>query len=238
MTTGDYFGFWILDSGLKSKDALQEASRDAQIIGRCRTVKNPRMVIVRCIAILLVGVSAGCTGSGTVQFASLDMTRVDPPPARVQTVQFGRVSWWTDEVDGTLRIAFEKDAPSLLGEIGRVIVQLSLRLEKLPAGPSREYKLGPSELRGRVRVGATETRLASASGVAVIDRVSESVLRLIATRRTMQLLGGWGTGARLLVLGEFRAVREEGVGARIYEETESNDFVRPAIPAASQPASR
>src|SRR5262245_63933546 len=100
------------------------------------------MTLGRFIVILSI-VLAGCSGSGTFQFASLDMTRVDPPPARVQTVQFGRASWWTDEVDGTLRIAFEKDAPSLLGEIGRVIVQLSLRLEKLPAGPSREYKLGP-----------------------------------------------------------------------------------------------
>jgi hypothetical protein len=200
------------------------------------------MLSVRCIAVLALVVLTGCAGSGTFQFASLDMTRIDPPPAQVQTVQFERAFWWTDEIDGTLRIAFEKDAASLLGEIGRVIVQISLRLEKPPAGPSREYKLGPAEMRGRVRVGAMETRLASASGVAVIDRVREGVfrgaLRLIATRRSMQLLGGWGSGARLLVLGEFEAVRDRDAGRRIYSDTESSDFSRPAPRASSQPTTR
>lgn len=170
------------------------------------------------------------------------MTRVDPPPARVQTVRFDRALWWTDEADGTLRIAMEKDAPSLLGEIGRVIVQLSLRLEKPPAGPTRQYTLGPAELRGRIRVGALETRLATASGVAVIDRVREGVfrgaVRLIATRRSMQLLGGWSSGPRVLLLGEFEALHHADAGKRVYDDTESSDFARPAFRPTSRPSSQ
>ncbi|MBI5865422.1 MAG: hypothetical protein HZB38_13130 [Planctomycetes bacterium] len=185
---------------------------------------------------------AGCSGGGSFEFASLDMTKIDPPPPRVQRVPVDRAYWWVDAEDGSLRVAMQRNAPSLLGEIGRVLVRMSLRLEKPPAGASRQYAIRSGEFRGRIRVGASEARMTSAFGTAVIDRVDgnriHGAVRLTANRQILQLLGGWGAASRTLVLGEFDAVPAKAEGRSIYADTESNDFTRPPLrPPTSKPAS-
>ncbi len=199
---------------------------------------EPRCLIfaVSCFS-LLVG---GCAGRGLVEFASLDFATIDPPPPRVQRVSFERAFWHVEESDGTLRVGLEKDAASLLGEIGRVRVEISFRLDKMPAGAGKQYRLRSQEMRCRVRVGAAESRLSSATGIATIDRVDGRRLRgqfrVIASRRTLQLLGGWADGPRALMLGEFEAVLDAEQCAAIYASTEENDFGRPPAQATSQPA--
>lgn len=193
--------------------------------------------------VLLLGLLlTGCSGRGMIEFASLEFASIEPPPPRVQRVEFDRAYWMTDETDATLRVALEKDAPSLLGEIGHVVIQISLRLEKLPAGASRQYRLGPDELRGRIRVGAAESRLVSAGGIAAIDKLAgdriRGVLRVITTRRVLQMLGGWGRGPRALLLGEFEALHDPGRCREIYAATEADDFGRPPFSPASRPASQ
>lgn len=191
---------------------------------------------IACCGALLIG----CAGRGALEFASLEFATIDPPPPRVLRVSLDRAFWHVDDRDGTLRIGLEKDAASLLGEIGRVRVQISLRLDKPPAGPTKQYSLRTSEMRGRVRVGAAESRLLSATGIAAIDRVDGHRLRgqfrMIATRRTLQLLGGWANGPRALILGEFEALLDAEQCEAIYAATEEDDFGRPPASSASQPA--
>lgn len=206
---------------------------------RAAPLRPARLFRILTVGLLAAAV-AGCAGRGAVEFASLDLAAIDPPPPHVQRITFEKVFWYVEEADGTLRLALDKDAPSLLGEIGRVRVQISLRLEKLPAGPTRQYPLRTNEMRCRIRVGAAESRLLSATGMAAIDRVDGRRLRgqfrLIATRRTLGLLGGWVNGPRALLLGEFEAVSGRDQCKAIYAATEENDFARPPIAPTSQPA--
>ena len=89
----------------------------------------------------------------------------------------------------------------------RLELQMSLVLEKLPAGVARNYELGNQTMRGRIRFAAWESRLASLVGIAAVYREGDDRLRcsmrLQATRVTSQILGNWGKPIRYLVLGEI-----------------------------------
>ena len=183
----------------------------------------------------------GCTGSGRLEFASLDFRTVDPPAPRVSPVSVQECYWWTDP-DGQVWIAMQSRRTAFLIPKLRFHFQLSLALERLPAGRARNYKLGRRELRVRVRFGPWESRFSSQTGIAALyrergDRLRGSV-RVQTSRVSMRWLGGWGKPVRYLMLGSFTAVHDEQRGRAIVEATESGGWGRgtPRRPA-SQPAS-
>lgn len=197
---------------------------------------------IRRRAFLGVGILAsllalsGCRGGGDVQIVSLDFRSIDPPTPRVFELSFDKCAWKTD-ADGRLWLAMSRDMRSILGPLGRVQFELSMRLEKLPSGKARNYSLAADEVRVRIRTALSETRLMSTAGILALYREGGDVVRgsfrFQANRYTLQILGGWTPGARFLFLGHFIAVPDEGDAAAIIESTEGPGFERGDAPPRS-----
>ncbi len=192
------------------------------------------------VALLLV--SLGCTGRGRLEFASLDFRAVDPPPPRVVPLNVQECYWWTDQA-GKVWIAMRSEKTPVLFPMLRFQFQLSLVLDKLPAGLARNYALGGRALRARGQRGPLHARFSSHVGVAALYRERGNRLRgsvrAQTSRVSLQWLGGWSKPVRYLMLGSFTAVYDEQRGRAILEATESDGWGRgtPRRPA-SQPASR
>ncbi len=191
------------------------------------------------LALLLF--STGCHGGGRLELTSLSFKSVDPPAPRVSSVKLRECYWWTDDA-GQVWIAMQAQWSFWFNPKLRLELQMSLVLEKLPAGVARNYQLGNQTMRGRIRFGLWESRLASQVGIAAVYRESgdrlRGSMRLQATRVTSQLLGNWGRPVRYLVLGDFTAVHDEQRGRVIAELTESSGWnrkptSRPAIQTTS-----
>jgi hypothetical protein len=188
---------------------------------------------------LLLLVTTGCTGSGRLEFASLDFKAIDPPAPRVSPLKVRECYWWTDEL-GQVWIAMQRRADPFFNPRLRFEFQLSLVLEKLPAGPARNYELRRPALRARVKFGPWESRFASQVGIAALYRASgdrlRGSLRAQTTRASLQFLGGWSEPVRYMMLGSFTAVHDKQRGRPIAEMTESAGWDRAPPPSpASQP---
>lgn len=150
--------------------------------------------------------------------------------------------WWTDE-DGQLWIAMQRQQTPLFYPKMRFEFQLSLALERLPAGTARNCKVDRTTLRARIRFGPWESRFSSRVGIVAVYRESRDRLRgsmrLQAVRVASQWLGGWGKPTRYLMLGSFTAVPDEQRGRAIAEATESSGWGRDSSarpPVTSRPA--
>ncbi len=135
----------------------------------------------------------------------------------------------------------ERDKPWMLG-LEHFVFQLSLSLEKPPAGRARNYLVSRRELRAVARFGPAESRFVSISGIVALYRKPHDRLRgsfrLQVAQQAQKLLGlgGWSRPRRYLTLGTFTAVHDEERGRRIAAETESFGWDRK--PPASRPARR
>lgn len=168
----------------------------------------------------------GCQSAGRVEFASLDFRAIDPPSPEVSRLALNHCYWWEDE-QGRVWIAMEHERPVLLG-VERLTCQLSLLLEKLPAGRARNYHATRRQLRGVARLGPAQARFVSTAGIVALYREAGERLRgsfrLRVSQHSQQLLGGWSKPVRFLMLGEFVATRNEEAGRRILAETESDGW--------------
>jgi len=177
---------------------------------------------------------AGCSGRARIELASLAFNSIDPPPPRTTRVNFNECYWWTDSQD-RVRIAMRRVVKPLLIPLAGYEFQLSLVLERLPAGRARNYQVGLNALRGWAHVGPFYVRFASRQGIAALYREPgeglRGSLRLHVQRQVSRLLGGWGASTRYLMFGALSAVHDERRGRDILER-----FERSAAPA--QPASR
>jgi len=195
------------------------------------------------VAIACLCCAAGCSGSGRIELTSLDYRAIDPPAApspRVGRIDLDCCYWWTD-ADGQLWIAMQSQKTALFNPRLRFQFQLSLVLEKLPAGPALDYKVSDNTLRARVCFGPWESRFTSQVGILALYRESKDrlrgSLRLQAARVATRLLGGWGRPSRYLMLGSFVAVHDEPHGRAIAEATESSGWERdPLGQRAAKPA--
>lgn len=184
-----------------------------------------------CLAVACLCGIAGCRGSGRLELASLDYGAIDPPAPRFVRLDLQECYWWTDE-DGQVWVAMQREQSPLLNPKMRFQFQLSLALEKLPAGRARNYRVAREELRARVHFGPWESRFSSRAGIVALYRESgdrlRGNLRLQAARVSTRLLGGWGRPTRYLILGSFTAVHDEQRGRSIAEVTESAGWDRGA----------
>lgn len=204
---------------------------------------------VKCLLVPVLAVwlclMAGCSahGGGRVEVTALNYRAIDPPagpPPRFTRVELDRCYWWTDQA-GQVWIAMERDQPVLFGSLGNFRFQLSLVLEKPPAGRARDYLVSKRELRSVARLGPAESRFVSLLGIVALYREPHDRLRgsfrLEVARQAQQLLGGWSRASRYLMMGTFEAVRDEERGRRIAADTEAFGWER-TPGAASRPATR
>ena len=178
---------------------------------------------------LTVYCAAGCGSRVHVELVPLNYRSIDPPAPSVAELNLGRCWWWTDD-DERLWIAMEYDRASLLGRYARFVFQMSLALEELPAGQARNYKVTAQTVRAVARVGPTESRFTSATGIVAVYRTPNEGLRgsfrVLTRRQVSRLLGGWGQPSHYLIQGTFDAVRDAARGQSIAEATEAQGWER------------
>ena len=182
---------------------------------------------------------AGCAGGGRMYITALDYQAIDPPagPApRFVQLELDRCFWWVDE-QGRVAVALARDQPLALGTDWRFKFRLSLALGEPPAGHARDYAVSKRELRATVQGGPLRSRYSSVRGIVALYREANERLRgsfrLEVAREVQQMLGGWGSPSRYLMMGTFEAVRDDVRGRQIAAETETPGSERE--PPATQP---
>jgi hypothetical protein len=181
----------------------------------------------------------GCTGGGQVELTALDYQMIDPPAAKMAKMDVDRAFWWQD-AEGYVWIGLERVTAPLFGRFGTFSFQHSFAVDRPPASKrGRNYILGTREFRARYKLGPSESRFVSRTGILALypepgDRM-RGTFKLEAMRQTSRLLGGWGPATRYLLMGSFVAVHDAGRGEAIATATESNGWDR-GPRATSQPA--
>ncbi|MBW7904650.1 MAG: hypothetical protein LC135_08545 [Phycisphaerae bacterium] len=163
-----------------------------------------------------------------MDFIFLSYRSIDPPAPAVTTVELDGCYWWVDE-DRHLWIAMEREIRPVLVPFAHFTFQLSLELEKPPAGPARNYEIGDRELRAVVRLGPTESRFTSRLGIVAVYRDGPDRLRgslRIEASREVYAVFGWTQPSRMLMLARFSAVRDPERGRLIAAATEANGWQR------------
>ena len=187
-----------------------------------------------------MGLLSGCAAPGQVHIAPLNYHQIDPPAPGFTTIQLGECFWWTDE-SGQVCVAMERHVPSIFGRYAAFRFQMSLELERPPAGAGRNYTVARRELRASARFGPTQNRFTSIAGIVALytapgDRLRGS-FRIFVSRQVNRLLGGWTRPSGYLMLGQFNATRDEQRGRAIAAATEAHGWQREPRPT-SRPAGR
>ena len=194
-----------------------------------------RLLILFCLA------GSGCSGGAHLEFTALNFRSIDPPPPYSRS-RFDHCYWWTDE-KGRVWIAMERRVASILGEDFTFEFQLSLLLERLPAGRARNYTVGKREFRALARIGPLESRFTSSAGIVALYRASgdrlRGSLRMQVVRQSVNpLLGGWTRPARYLIAGTLEAVHDERRGRAIVEKMEHEAFGQVLKPSTTRPSKK
>lgn len=194
-------------------------------------------VASRCIPLVL-GALAGCTGRAELQFVSTNLASINPPPPIVYRYDPQQCYWWLDD-DGSMNFAMQFDNVSLLSEIGRLRLQLSLTLDGPPAGEGRDYQIGSRNVRGRFDTALAKARLISAGGVVSITKAGDGRFRG-SFRILLQQFPGISLftlapqrPGNYLMFGTFDAVNDAAHGRAIRADTEADGWIR--TPAAAAP---
>jgi len=195
--------------------------------------------------IAVTWLAAGCTGSATARFVSLNPTAIDPPPAKVWPYDAQECYWWLDEA-GDLNIALKcRRQHLLLGKYGRVDLDIAFTLGKPPAGSGRNYPVRRREIRTRFTSALHDMRLNSQAGIVAVMVQDDGTLRgsfriWMTPRMELQLFSLFPQKpGRFLCFGEFHAVRNEERGKAIRAHCTFSSGSRPPRekqPTTSQPA--
>lgn len=178
----------------------------------------------------------GCTGSGRVNFVSLNMTEIDPPPAKAWQFDATECYWWLDD-QGDLNVALRsvRDA-ALLGKLGRVELCLSFVLDAPPAGSGRNYPIRQREVRAVALNAMQSHRFTSFAGIAGVTTQPNKGLHgsfrvwMHAHSELSMFNVMPNRPSPLLCFGTFEAVHDPVRGRALRERTESSGFARPARP--------
>jgi hypothetical protein len=191
------------------------------------------------MAAMLLAVAAttvGCTGSARVNFVSLNMTAIDPPPARAWEFDAGECYWWLDE-SGDLNLALRSVRhDALLGKFGRVELCVSLSLDAPPAGSGRNYTIRQREVRAVATTTLQSHRFTSYAGIVGVstqrpDRYSGSFRIWLNAHTELSLFTVMpNRPGTVLCFGRFEAVHDEARGKAIRLQTEAGGYVRPGKP--------
>lgn len=189
--------------------------------------------ILGVLAVLISLAVVGCSGKGTIQLVSLNMTDIDPPEAKVWKFDAQQNYWWIDS-NGELNISLLHRHDSLLGVFGSYHVGLSLVFDEPPAGRARNYKVGPREARATFASAMANMRFTPFAGIVSVIIGKDGVLRgsyriwsTVANEMNVLSILPQKSG-NILMFGTFEAVKHEAQGKKLREFVESNSPPRPA----------
>jgi hypothetical protein len=196
---------------------------------------GPTSFLVGCL-LAFCCLLGGCAGHASIQVVPLSLKKIDTANPLVRNITPDACYYWINE-DGELCIAMREVRKSLLGKPYGKEFHLSLVLEGVPAGSTRDFALNRRSVRARQRRGYTHTRSASLAGVAAVwdygKRELRGRFRAAAVQQSYSVLRGWKGDRRVLLVGEFTAVYNRQAGEKILARTEQDDMKRP--PASPKP---
>ncbi|MFH0980327.1 MAG: hypothetical protein V2A79_02160 [Planctomycetota bacterium] len=139
-------------------------------------------------------------------------------------------------IDGQrITIALADENISLIGEYGKKSLVTSIVLDGLPAHRSRDYRLDRNSLRGRFRHGPESVRFASLGGILALWREGDDRLRgrlrAFAKQQQFQVWLGWAGNRRVLLVGDFVAVRNPTRAEELRWRSEADGLERTAQPS-------
>ncbi|MCC7315411.1 MAG: hypothetical protein IT419_11380 [Planctomycetes bacterium] len=202
---------------------------------------NGRRAATFASLLVVMFASIGCSGSARFGLVSLNTRAIDPP--RVEPFEFSadECYWWTDD-SGNLRIALHARQRNLfLGKLGVVDIDLSLCLDKPPAGLGRDYPLHHHEPRVMIRSVMQTQRFASVSGIASVlvkprDQMHGSfriLLNPISEPGMISILPA--KPGPVLCYGTFRAVHDAKRGAALLSQSDASMSGNPAASSRTSP---
>ncbi len=202
---------------------------------------NSRLAPLRALWVIMAACGllvAGCAGHASVHTAALSTRKIGTTGSLVRTVTPDECYFWVNQKQ-ELRIAMRGTRLSLLGSRFKREYVLSLILEGLPAGSTRNYRMNLRTLRARHRRGYGHVRSASVTGIAAIwdygRRRLHGRFRVVAKEQSYSVLSGWGSNRRVLILGEFTAVENQRAAEAILAQTEKDGMQRRAARPRPKP---
>jgi hypothetical protein len=177
------------------------------------------------IVCLLVG---GCSGWAKLDLVALDQARISKTEPLVKELRAAECYYWIE--DGRITIAWADENISLIGEYGKKTLVGSIVLDDLPADRSRDYRLDRNSLRGKLRSGPQHVRFASLSGILALwlegDNQIKGRLRSLVHQQQFHVLTGWAGNQRLLLVGDFVAVRDPARTRALLQRSEADGLER------------
>ena len=191
-----------------------------------------------------VACCAGCTGSATIQFVSLNVTNIDPPPAKAWRYDAREAFWWVDS-EGDLNISLRCRRRNVFpGELGKADLMLCLRPGQPPAGSGRNYKLHQRETRTAWKSALVDQHLTSYAGVMTVivddeDHIHGSFRIWMRSQPRLNLFALLPQRpGSFLCFGTFEAVKGESRGSAIQASCVGGEWPRRprTKPTSSRPA--
>lgn len=195
-------------------------------------------------AALLSACAAGCAGQANLHIVPLGGKSFDSATPLIQKITAHKCFYWVDAESERVHLSIRAHRPSLFGPQFSREFAISLVLDGLPAGATRQYRADRISLRAKYDAGLTHQRFASLTGVALIWDYGRARLkgrfRITAKRQSYLVLTGWGGDTGVLLLGDFTAAPGRRPSERIFAATESDGMNRAnfAAPLRSAPNAR
>ena len=179
--------------------------------------------------------ACGCTGSGRVHMVPFVRTDLSPRE-RLDTTLPLHTACYAVEPDGKLILALEHHRGSLLGKAFEADWRMALRLEGLPAGSQRLYRLGPNSLQLALTAGGDLRRAQLFSGVVLLENPDwagriRGRFHITVRQQQLNFLTGWSAGGLMVNTGEFEAVRDPERARDIEAATQTGIFSPATMPA-------
>jgi hypothetical protein len=200
--------------------------------------------ILRLLALPVIWLAAGCTGSATIQFVSLHHEEIDPPTTKVWRFDASECYWWLDDA-GELNVAMKcRQHNLLLGHWGDVELDLSFVLGEPPAGSGRNYPIRRRHTRSRFVSALQSQRLTSQAGIVGVIVEDGGAIRgsfriWMMPQKQLRLFDFFPQqSGQLLCFGTFHAVEDAARGRAIRAHCEAEGWTRPArkpIPVQKPP---
>ena len=178
----------------------------------------------------------GCTGHASVHMIPRGMKKISTTESLVVRIKPRECYFWIND-DQKLCVAMRDASRIPLGRLFAREALLSFVLGNPPASAARNYRVDRRTLRVRIKAGLAHVRSASLSGIFAVWDYERTRLRgrfrVTVKQQSYSALTGWAANRRVLLVGEFTAVRNRKAGERILARTEANGMSRAALKATS-----
>jgi hypothetical protein len=190
---------------------------------RRKSCRVPRRLFLALGALLV----SGCSGWARVHVIPAEVERMSPHRPLVKCHDLSEAYFWLNQ-DNELCVALSRGSAEK-----RQAFDLSLVLPEEPAGPGRYYQVNRRTLRALIRDGGPPRRYGSYRGMVRVwyDEGDPDVLngrfRIWANEQEYKFwMDYWTNDREVMLVGEFKAVRDPVRGGEVLGRTEAEELKR------------